>query len=151
MFAKIANGQIEQYPISLLQLRKQYRNVSFPQNPPPEFLAQFDVYPVVVMPAPEIDARTQRLVTQQPQLIDGVWTVVKAVVPKDQEQIDSEFMKKAVSVREVRNRLLSESDWTQVADSAVDKATWAQYRQELRDVTQQENFPWGVVWPQKPK
>jgi hypothetical protein len=32
-----------------------------------------------------------------------------------------------------RNRLLSESDWTQTADAPVDQAAWATYRQQLRD------------------
>jgi|TARA_Y100000593_G_C4174896_1_gene268943 hypothetical protein len=33
-----------------------------------------------------------------------------------------------------RNRLLSESDWTQASDNPIsNKAAWATYRQELRD------------------
>ena len=36
-------------------------------------------------------------------------------------------------MREQRNALLKESDWTQVADSPVDKQAWAEYRQQLRD------------------
>lgn len=36
-------------------------------------------------------------------------------------------------MRVYRNRLLAESDWTQVADAPVDRAAWAAYRQALRD------------------
>jgi hypothetical protein len=36
-------------------------------------------------------------------------------------------------MRLVRNGLLCESDWTQVADAAADAAAWATYRQQLRD------------------
>ena len=32
-----------------------------------------------------------------------------------------------------RDRLLVESDWTQVADALVDQQAWATYRQALRD------------------
>ena len=32
-----------------------------------------------------------------------------------------------------RDRLLKESDWTQVADAPVDQQAWATYRQALRD------------------
>ena len=32
-----------------------------------------------------------------------------------------------------RDRLLKESDWTQVADAPVDQQVWATYRQALRD------------------
>ena len=32
-----------------------------------------------------------------------------------------------------RDRLLKQSDWTQVADAPVDREAWATYRQALRD------------------
>jgi len=38
-------------------------------------------------------------------------------------------------MRLVRNQLLAQSDWTQLADAQCDKAAWARYRQALR------NFP----------
>ena len=36
-------------------------------------------------------------------------------------------------MRAVRNDLLAQSDWTQVADAPVDREAWAKYRQALRD------------------
>lgn len=54
-------------------------------------------------------------------------------------------------VRNERNALLTESDWTQVADAPVDQAAWAEYRQALRDIPQQEGFPWAVEWPTQPE
>ena len=51
------------------------------------------------------------------------------------------------AARQERNALLVASDWTQVADAPVDRAAWAAYRQELRDVTSQETFPSEVTWP----
>jgi hypothetical protein len=53
-------------------------------------------------------------------------------------------------VRSKRNILLSQSDWTQVADAPVDQPAWATYRQALRDVPQQAGFPHEVDWPAKP-
>lgn len=53
-------------------------------------------------------------------------------------------------VRKERNKLLSESDWTQVEDAPVDKALWATYRQALRDITAQSDFPWTITWPDAP-
>jgi hypothetical protein len=49
-----------------------------------------------------------------------------------------------------RDQLLKDSDWTQVADAPVDKVVWATYRQALRDVTQQSEFPWTITWPSAP-
>jgi hypothetical protein len=54
-------------------------------------------------------------------------------------------------IRDDRTKRLLESDWTQVLDASVDQTLWATYRQELRDITAQEGFPWNVVWPEKPK
>ncbi len=56
--------------------------------------------------------------------------------------------KKASEVREKRNAKLSASDWTQVADAPVDKEAWAVYRQALRDITNQNGFPWNIQWPE---
>lgn len=57
---------------------------------------------------------------------------------------------KAAQVRSERDRKLSDSDWTQVEDSPVDKEVWKTYRQALRDVPSQQGFPWNVVWPEQP-
>ena len=53
----------------------------------------------------------------------------------------------AKSVRTTRDEKLKDSDWTQISDSTADKATWATYRQALRDVPTQSGFPWEVIWP----
>ena len=55
------------------------------------------------------------------------------------------------AARQHRNALLVASDWTQVSDAPVDQAAWATYRQELRDVTNQEAFPSEVTWPVAPQ
>jgi len=56
----------------------------------------------------------------------------------------------AQEVRDMRDRLLTASDWTQVADAPVDAAAWAMYRQALRDVPQQAGFPETIEWPETP-
>ena len=49
-----------------------------------------------------------------------------------------------------RDGELVATDWTQVADAPVDKAAWATYRQELRDIPLQSGFPLEVIWPTQP-
>ena len=56
----------------------------------------------------------------------------------------------ATSVRRSRTEMLNDCDWTQIADSTADKATWATYRQALRDITTQTGFPWTITWPTQP-
>jgi len=56
----------------------------------------------------------------------------------------------ANGVRTKRDRLLDESDWTQIPDAPVDQTAWATYRQELRDIPEQKGFPRDVTWPTEP-
>jgi hypothetical protein len=57
---------------------------------------------------------------------------------------------RATTMRKQRTDKLKDSDWTQVADSPVDQAAWATYRQALRDITAQAGFPWTIDWPAQP-
>lgn len=56
----------------------------------------------------------------------------------------------AKSVREERNRKLTETDWTQLADAPVNSVAWSNYRQALRTLPEQAGFPFNVQWPEKP-
>ena len=56
-------------------------------------------------------------------------------------------------VRQHRDMLLFQCDWTQMADaplSAAKKKEWKEYRAALRDITEQPGFPSEVIWPQEP-
>lgn len=84
--------------------------------------------------------------------------------------------KEAATVRAIRNKLLSESDAFLALDrfgitipdnitattmlkalkdffegiKALLAGNWAKYRQALRDLPQQEGFPYVIIWPEKP-
>jgi hypothetical protein len=54
-------------------------------------------------------------------------------------------------LRNERNRLLAETDWTQNADvPEATRSNWLTYRQSLRDITQTYTSLNDVVWPAKP-
>ena len=58
---------------------------------------------------------------------------------------------KASEIREIRNELLRQTDWTQVADVPVTiKQPYTDYRQALRDIPAQVGFPKNVTWPVEP-
>ena len=57
---------------------------------------------------------------------------------------------KAAEVRAERNQKLKDSDFSQLPDSPVDKAAWATYREELRNIPEQDGFPNEVAWPVQP-
>ena len=60
-------------------------------------------------------------------------------------------------IRLMRNKLLMESDWTQLSDSPLsqeERDLWSIYRQELRDIPESvpsnTSFP-DIIWPTKPE
>ena len=56
------------------------------------------------------------------------------------------------AIRTYRNNELQASDWTQLPDvDLANKWDWAVYRQALRDITIQEDFPWTITWPDEPQ
>ena len=57
------------------------------------------------------------------------------------------------SVRAERDKKLTASDWTQMADSPLasyKKTEWATYRQGLRDLPTASGFPHTMTWPEEP-
>lgn len=71
----------------------------------------------------------------------------------DQEKFNKERANKWNEWRLIRNNLLAESDWTQLADVTLTdeaKAAWLEYRQALRDMIDEDTNPFAVEWPEKP-
>ena len=61
--------------------------------------------------------------------------------------------KLTTKIREKRDKLLSNTDWTQMQDTALSDEKveeYKTYRQALRDITAQDNFPYKVEFPSKP-
>lgn len=59
----------------------------------------------------------------------------------------------AEEARAKRDKLLAETDWTQVLDAPISaecREAFRVYRQALRDITEQEGFPADIAWPVKP-
>ena len=77
---------------------------------------------------------------------DGSWTAT----PRTADDLAARLAQQAAAVRADRNARLAATDWTQIADSTADKPAWAAYRQALRDVPAQAEFPQSVTWPEQP-
>lgn len=66
---------------------------------------------------------------------------------------NSLYVDKEKGFRLVRNNKLLESDWTQLPNNHLDESKrqeWNVYRQHLRDITLQTDYPNNVVFPDKP-
>lgn len=142
MYVKLLNNTPNKFPYNLGELKKENPNTSFPDPMSNSTLADFDVYPVTPTTAPVFDNTTHRLrnwVENTNQEWRQTWTIQQ--LPEEQA---------SANVRGKRDRLLVDSDWTQLPDAPVDAAAWATYRTALRDVTDQTGFPWNVTWPVAP-
>ena len=106
----------------------------------------------VLGPFKKITALNDRLQCDQqdiPFIVIGSYSISEDDSLAPVPVVDTTGME--AEARTERNRLLSESDWTQIADATVDKAAWATYRQALRDLPQQAGFPTTINWPVKPE
>lgn len=56
----------------------------------------------------------------------------------------------AEQVRQQRDRLLAECDWRSLPDAPGYRDAWLEYRQQLRDITQQAGFPENIDFPTPP-
>ena len=94
------------------------------------------------------------------------WNDTEQIQPTEDEinakLAELEAAEPARQVREIRDRLLAESDWTQNRDVVLlNDTTWQQYRQDLRDLPASASFTpkldsngvldmSSVTWPLKP-
>jgi len=84
MYLRSLNGTIE-YPFTLRALKLENPNVSFPSEISETLLAEYGVYPVVQVPSPE-PTLTQDPEELEPQIINGQWTQVWAMVAVSPEE-----------------------------------------------------------------
>ena len=89
------------------------------------------------------------------KLLNGVVVEMTQAEIDEQTKPESEiFNEHMENLRDKRNNLLKQSDWTVLPDSPIaDKTAWQTYRQELRDLTNGlttvEQVE-AVTWPTKP-
>lgn len=77
---------------------------------------------------------------------------IKTAEDLEREKLEVE----AARLRSLRDMKLKELDqfvmnplrWLEFTD--LDKELLAQYRNKLKDVPEQEGFPWEIEWPDKP-
>lgn len=138
------NLNVIKFPYSMTDFRRENPNTSWPENIDLDTLATYNVYPVTESSQPSYDPNSEFVASMVPfKHENGAWYRTWEV-----RKIPAE---EAASVnRAQRNSFLQASDYTQLADSPVDKNSWAEYRQALRDITKQEHWPYIVEWPSPP-
>jgi len=147
MYLRIIEDTIY-YPYDIITLRQSHPNVSFPENLTNEILLEWGVYEVSSVIKPY--DYTKNITEGTPNLIDGVYYQNWIQSNATEEEINYRIENQWEEIRVQRNQLLSECDWTQLADVSTEiKSNWIEYRQSLRDITSQSN-PFNINWPVKP-
>lgn len=141
-YVKVSGDNVEAYPYSVAQLKKDNAGVSFPKAMSAELLESFGVYSVVMGDMPVANLTDDLVFGSTPVKEDSVW---KIQVTKTQKSApDAERV-----VRDQRDALLQETDWMALSDVTMSEEMTT-YRQALRDITSQSGFPYDITWPTKP-
>ena len=147
MYLRIVNNTTT-YPYTIKDLRDSLPNVSLPANLSNEQLVEWDMYEVEFSAAP--NDYTKNIIEGTPTLIDGKYYQNWIQTNATEFEISQRLEDKWFEIREIRNQLLVECDWTQLSDISTEiKNLWSNYRKDLRDITNQTN-PFNITWPVKP-
>jgi hypothetical protein len=159
MYAKIKDNIVVKYPYTIEDLYSDNPYSLYNQNvnmldifPTTEqhILHQYSLVEVFSISPPPFDEKMEKINEINPIFQDGEWRQQFAIVEMSEFEKNEKSQLKATEVRRKRNQMLADSDWTQISDSPVDKQPWAAYRQLLRDITDQEGFPYNINWPVTP-
>ena len=148
-YVKANNSSVVEFPYSIDDLKNDNPNTSFPVNVSNSTLEAWQVYPVEVSATPEVTADKKAVINDIPDYVNGTWVLGWQI----QQKTNQEIQQLADEVREKRNSKLTACDWTQLSDASITdefKIVWQNYRQALRDITSQSEFPINVVWPETP-
>lgn len=122
----------------------------FVNMPKAEYNAQgwYDLEPTPSPPGELNIINTHEVYLDSENIARYRWTTTM----KTGEALAQAIRDKWIVIRVERTQMLTQSDFTQVADSpmtAEKRAEWAAYRQALRDLTTQTD-PFNIVWPMSP-
>lgn len=149
MYLKIENENIV-YPYTIGQLRTDNTNISFPTPLTNVILETFNVYPV--SPVSNGGDYTKNYTEGTPILYNSTYIQVWNQSDSSEDEISTKIEEKWLEIRDLRDNLLTQSDWTQFNDSPISGDLlneWQAYRQSLRDITSEDN-PYSLTWPARP-
>lgn len=149
MYTRIINNQpIWPYTPDLLKIEEP--GTSFPKVITEELLNEFQVFSVLIDSKPTTTYQ-QDAIRLDPVLENGQWVQHWNIIEVTEEVQQQRYEYESGEVRNERNKLLTQSDWTQGRDIPEEVSTiWQPYRQQLRDITNQIGFPFEIIWPAPP-
>lgn len=160
-YAKIKSNQVLKFPYGFVDLKEENPYTNFNDT---DLYQAFqgttanisgeELVSVSTEDKSEYDQKTQKIILDTvPQFKNSQWVLSWSIVNLSEDEIETVRATKESEVRVIRNKKLADSDWTQLADSPLtneEKSAWQQYRHNLRNISQQTEFPWNVNWPLSP-
>jgi hypothetical protein len=166
LFVEVATGT----PKTKVQLRQENKHMSLPEAWTDATLEALGVARVTKTAAPDV-SEWQVSIKDGVELVDGVWqekwvtqemfteytetdedgveTTVTVQAQKDAKVAADNAVLEATE-RSTRDNLLKATDHFALSDVTM-SAEMTTYRQALRDVPQQSEFPSNITWPTKPE
>lgn len=96
------SGEVERYPYTPTDLRRERRDVSFPREISDADLAAHGVLPVMPQPAPPYNALVERLMELPPTKTAEAWVQQWAVRPATDEEL---AQRRAIRIGEIQDEL----------------------------------------------
>jgi len=149
MYLRIIDNDII-FPYDFRMLQRDFPNTSFPTRMTDDLYEQYGVYRVQPTPKPIID--WDKNLVMEVDTINNKWVQTWNIVDISEWEKEERISQQWDNVRELRNTLLNQSDWTQLEDVMIEnKMEWRVYRESLRNITEQSDNPFDIVWPTKPQ
>ena len=148
LLIKATGSTVEQYPYSIGLLRKDNPNTSFPKQVSSADMAAFNAYPVTET-FPTVGDGQHLVKVWTPTLSGDDWILDHQAVDLTDEEIAEATAILAANARVTRDELLAATDFYALSD-VVMTSDMTTYRSDLRDISDQENFPSAITWPTAP-
>ena len=155
MFIQLENGNPVGYAVTEDNFRLLFPNtfsdshIFYPEDVEP---LGFGMYEFTQVPTPEYPLKAVE--TTPVKKDNGIYYQTWLIQEMTDEEKTSATNDRAARYRSERDFKLARTDWTQMADTPLTdekRAEWSLYRQALRDIPQQEGFPWVITWPTPPQ
>ena len=130
------------------QLCKDNPSTSFPREPSDSLLASYNVFKYTKVNNVASDGYL--LGSGEFRQVDGSWVFEQPLIIDENYSAEQVQLDSADKIRRKRDTLLRNTDWWATSDRTM-TSEQTTYRQELRDITEQEYFPNTVTWPTKPE
>ena len=136
-----------------LQLKRE-ATMSLPSQWSDSALDALNVEVVTQQEIPNYDSAIQKVeLNTTATQVNGAWVQDWTILTMtDEEQAEHDVQSRAAA-RQHRDALLTKTDWMviQSAETGISLAVeWATYRQALRDISSQAEFPREINWPTEP-